>query len=92
MHRSGGFTGIQARRDLDTATMPPVQAARLRALIAALDLDALAARQLTGRPMPDGFTYRFTVERDGRRWQFTVREPDVSAPVQHLLDHLRAAS
>ncbi len=92
LHRTGGFTGIQARRDLDTATLPPDQAARLQDLIATLDLDTLARRELTGRPMPDGFTYQLVVEHSGRRWQFTVREPDVPAPVQRLLDHLHAAS
>lgn len=92
MHRTGGFTGVQAHRDLDTSTLPPDQAARLHVLIAALDLDALARRRLSGRPMPDGFTYQFTVERNERRWQFTVREPHIPPPVQRLLDHLHAAS
>jgi hypothetical protein len=106
LHRSGGFAGRELHISLDTEDLPATEAQRLDDAVATLDLDALASASphaggptsphaAAGRagPARDLMTYRLTVERDGRRWQFVLQEPDVPPSIRPLLQELvRAAS
>jgi hypothetical protein len=65
--RSGGFAGMTRRREIDTATLPPGEAARMERLARA------AEREPPGdaAPSPDAFEHAVTI--DGRR--YVVRDP-----------------
>lgn len=69
LDRSGGFANIRLHREVDTATLPPAEAAEIERLAAAA-LKSPAASD----PMPDAFTYVVTI--DGSRHVMT--EPSVA--------------
>ncbi|GAB2642024.1 protealysin inhibitor emfourin [Kribbella swartbergensis] len=82
--RSGGFAGLIAEGELDTASEP--DAAELEAAIRALDQDRLG----TGRPQPDRYVYRLEV-RDAPNadaTHLTVAEQDLDRTTAWLLDRV----
>jgi len=79
MDRSGGFANIRLHREVDTATLPPAEAAEIERLAAA----ALKS-PASSDPMPDAFTYVITI--DGARHVMT--EP--SGAWRKLIERLKA--
>ena len=64
MDRSGGFANIRLHREVDTATLPPAEAAEIERLAA-----AAIKSPASSDPMPDAFTYVITI--DGARCVMT---------------------
>lgn len=82
--RSGGFAGLIAERELDTATEP--DAARLEAAVHILD----SARLGSGQPQPDRYVYRLEV-RDTPQAEpthLTVAEQDLDPTTAWLVDRV----
>jgi hypothetical protein len=82
--RSGGFAGLKAHGELDTAGHP--DADRLEAALRALD----PARLGSGRPQPDRYVYRVEV-RDAAgddATHLTVAEQDLDETTAWLLDRV----
>ncbi len=57
LDRSGGFANIRLHREVDTAALPPAEAAEIERLAAA----ALKS-PASSESMPDAFTYVITIE------------------------------
>jgi len=55
--RSGGYANIPLHREIDTATLPPAEAAEIERLVATARKDRPNAP-----PVADGFTYEITVD------------------------------
>jgi hypothetical protein len=92
MRRSGGFAGRTVDVRLDSAHMPPADAARLVHLVSAIDLSRLAG---ASPPLPAGadlMRYDLMIERGGQRWQGTVSDPSVPAELRPLLQFLIGAA
>jgi hypothetical protein len=88
LRRTGGFTGRPVHVRVDTATMPPADAARLVQLVASADLSRLDGAK-PGLPAgADLMSYDLMVERGGRRWQGTVADPSIPAGLRPLLQFL----
>jgi hypothetical protein len=91
MRRSGGFTGRSMRVRLDTAQMPPAEAARLRELLSTVDLSRLAPGA-TPAAGADLMRYDLMVEHSGGRWEGTVADPTIPAELRPLLQFLTASA
>jgi hypothetical protein len=91
MKRSGGFTGRPVHVRLDTAQMPPPEAARLRQLLSTVDLSRLgpAATPTAGA---DLMRYDLVVEHGGDRWEGTVADPTIRPEIRPLLQVLIASA
>ena len=88
LRRSGGFAGRPLHVRLDSATMPPADAARLVQLVSAVDLSRLDGAR-PGLPAgADLMSYDLRIERGGRRWQGTVADPSIPADLRPLLQFL----
>jgi hypothetical protein len=88
LRRSGGFTGRPVHVRLDSATMPPADAARLVQLVSAIDLSRLGASH-PGLPAgADLMSYDLMIERGRQRWQGTVTDPMIPADLRPLLQFL----
>jgi hypothetical protein len=98
MRRSGGFTGRTSRVELDTAHMPPAEAARLIQLVTTVDLSRLAASRrgtpLGGTPLggADLMRYDLVIENGVDRWEGTVADPSIPGELRPLLQFLTAAA
>jgi hypothetical protein len=70
LHSVGGFTGPAGAqtRNVDVDRLPAADAARVRALVQALDPAHLPATLLKARPQSWDFTY--TLQIDGREVRF----------------------
>src|SRR5262245_49696139 len=92
LRRSGGFTGRSVHVQLDSASLPPADAARLVQLVSSIDLAGLPA----GRPgLPAGadlMSYDLTIERGTHRWHGTVADPSVPAQLRPLLQFMTSAA
>ncbi|MEU4238583.1 protealysin inhibitor emfourin [Actinoplanes sp. NPDC026619] len=90
LRRSGGFAGLSVHKVLDSAQMPPAEAASLVRIVGALDFGALRS---TG-PVhgADLMHYALTIERGEARWQGAVSDPSIPAALQPLLDFLNGHS
>lgn len=94
--RTGGFTAIPFRANLDTDSMPPDQAREVEDLVRQADFFNLPASIESGGPAgtpgADRFQYKISVESQGRT--HTVRTTEVSAPEEllPLIDYLEAAA
>jgi len=88
LRRAGGFTGRPVHVRLDSATMPPADAARLVQLVSAIDLSRLDGAR-PGLPAgADLMSYDLTIERGGKRWHGTVADPSIPADLRPLLQFL----
>ena len=92
MRRSGGFTGRTVHVRLDSEQLPPADAAQLIQLVAALDLDGLAAGGPPSTAGADLMRYDLTIERGGHRWQGTVADPAIPGRLRPLLQFLSSAA
>lgn len=91
MRRSGGFTGRSMHVRLDTAQMPPAEAARLQQLLSTVDLSRLGP----GSPSTAGadlMRYDLVVEHSGDRWEGTVADPTIPAELRPLLQFLTTSA
>jgi emfourin len=88
LRRSGGFTGRTVHVQVDSAQMPPADAARLVQLVTAIDLSGLDAPRPGPPAGADLMRYDLTIERGGRRWQGTVSDPTIPAQLRPLLQFL----
>jgi emfourin len=82
--RSGGFAGLTAAGELDTAAQPDGE--RLEQIARGLD----GAQLGSGRPQPDRYVYRLQVHAtaDTGPTEFTVAEQDLDADTAWLLDRV----
>jgi hypothetical protein len=87
LRRSGGFTGRPVHVRLDSAQMPPADAARLAQLVSAADLPGLKARP-PSTAGADLMHYDLTIERGGERWHGSVSDPNIPAGLRPLLQFL----
>ena len=95
MRRSGGFAGRTTQVRLDTADMPPAQAARLIQLVATVDLSRLAgahATPATAGAGADLMRYDLVIENGADRWAGTVSDPSIPNELRPLLQFLTAAA
>ena len=92
MRRSGGFAGRTVDVRLDSAQMPPAEAAQLVQLVSAIDLSRLGAGRPPTPAGADLMRYDLMIERGGHRWQGTVSDPAVPAALRPLLQFLNAAA
>jgi hypothetical protein len=69
LHSVGGFTGPAGAqtRSVDVDRLPAADAARVRALVQALDVAHLPATLLKARPQSWDFTYTLTIEDGAER-------------------------
>jgi hypothetical protein len=88
LRRSGGFTGRTMHVRLDSAQMPPADAAELVHLVTAIDLAGLDRPRPGPHAGADLMRYDLTIERGGRRWQGTVSDPAIPAQLRPLLQFL----
>lgn len=87
LRRSGGFAGRPLHVRVDTADMPPADAARLVQLVASTDLSVLRDEP-AGTAGADLMSYELTVERGGHRWHGTVGDPNIPPSLRPLLQFL----
>ena len=82
--RSGGFAGLMASGELDTAAEPDSE--RLEQVARGLD----RARLGSGRPQPDRYVYRLQVHDKGAAEpaELTVAEQDLDEDTAWLLDRV----
>ncbi|HEU4945744.1 MAG TPA: protealysin inhibitor emfourin [Kribbella sp.] len=82
--RSGGFAGLVARGELDTAAEP--DGGRLEETVRRLD----PARLGSGRPQPDRYLYRLEVRDapDAEPTELMLAEQDLDQDAAWLLDRV----
>lgn len=85
--RTGGVAGIRLHCSVDSETLSPRDAARLRRLLASADLPSSCAKR-RGNPVPDSFQYTVATEEGGEATTYRFGD-DVPENVQALLDWLR---
>jgi hypothetical protein len=96
VERDGGFAyipGLSAARVVDTASLPPDQAADLEE--AARRTDFAAAASVAVAPAPgsaDLRTVTVTIDGDGPSRRITVTEPIGDAALRSLVDRVLAAA
>jgi hypothetical protein len=89
--RSGGFAGISLNTTVDTANLPPTDAAQLRQLVEVADFFHLPAR-MASPAQPDRFQYQLTVEDGDRHHTAILDESAVPGTLRPLLDWLLNAA
>jgi emfourin len=85
--REGGFTGVGLTADVDSRSLSPEYAERLRRLIEAADFFNLPARSKS-QPGADRFQYRLAVELGGHRKVVQIGDGSVPESLQPLIDFL----
>jgi len=86
--RTGGVAGIRLTVTLDTETLPPAEADRLRRLVAAARLFDQPASRPSPAPETDRFQYQVTVEDGSRIKKVEMDESSVPGTFRPLLDYL----
>jgi hypothetical protein len=92
MRRSGGFTGRTTKVHLDTAQMPPADAARLIQLVTTVDLSRLTTARGTPAAGADLMRYDLVIENGVDRWEGTVSDPSIPNELRPLLRFLTSAA
>ncbi len=88
LERTGGFAGRRVEVSLDSSSLPPTQAKRLRTLIARSHFFDLPIRLTSISDTPDRFHYRITVEEDDKSHTVEAAEAEVPGQMRPLLDWL----
>ena len=85
--RTGGFAGIASPPvEVDTASIPKVDAQRVEALVAGAKFFELPETLQTAKPQPDRFQFSLKVtHEDGRKHAITCDEEAASEPLRQLL-------
>lgn len=93
VQRTGGFANRVLRADLDSATLPPEQAAELTRLTGRVDFAGLAERAAAqgGGRGADRFQYDVSVEQGELRHHLQLAEGAVPEELTALLDHVLAS-
>ena len=91
LHCVGGFTGPAGAqtRSVDVGSLPAADAARVRALVQALDPAQLPATLLKARPQPWDFTYTLSID-DGTPRQVRFHLDAAPAPLRELVEIVEA--
>jgi hypothetical protein len=89
LKRSGGFAGVSMQTTVDTATLPPAEAAQLQNLVAAADFFRLP-ETIASRGQPDRFQYQLAIEENGRQHTVTVGESAMPGPLNPLIEWMMA--
>jgi hypothetical protein len=76
---------------VDTATLPPQEAARVEALVAAADFFNIPTSAPPVGPGADRFSYEVTVHADGQQHTVEATEGAMSAPLQQLIEYVLSA-
>lgn len=76
--RSGGFAGMLVRTNIDTGSLPPEEANKLKKMVAEAGFFDLPAQLSSPTPGADQFQYKVTIEEGDRR--HTVETDDQAAP------------
>lgn len=84
MVRTGGIAGLKLVGSLDTAELPPEQAARVEAALGELDWNVPPAPPA----WPDSMQYALTVTTGGRRRSVVLDESRLPAALRPLVDAL----
>lgn len=92
MRRSGGFAGRTSTVRLDTATMPPAEAARLIQLVTTVDLSRLPSARSAPHAGADLMRYDLVIENGVDRWEGTVSDPSIPSQLRPLLQFLTATA
>jgi emfourin len=92
MRRSGGFAGRTTKVHLDTADMPPAEAARLIQLVTTVDLSRLNVARGAPSAGADLMRYDLVIENGVDRWEGTVSDPSIPNELRPLLQFLTAAA
>jgi hypothetical protein len=90
LHTVGGFTGPAGAqtRTVDLDELPAADAARLRALVASIDFDALPASITKPRPQSWDLMQTLEVDDDGRVRKLRFHNEAAPAPLSALADRL----
>jgi hypothetical protein len=86
----GSFPGLSAPRTIDVDTLSEEDRGRLTHLVDDARFFALPSRIPAQRGAADYHTYQITIEDGTRRHRVVVSDPVVPAPLQKLIDALRA--
>lgn len=86
--RSGGFAGMRLRGTIDSDTLPPEEARKLREMVDAAGFFDLPPSITTEKPGPDRFQYKLTIETESRRHTVFVEEEVASKELRALLSYV----
>lgn len=89
LERSGGFTGIPQKKNLDVSALPESEASELNQLVDSSGFFNLPAI-IPSTPLPDRFSYKITINREGNQHSVSVAETNVPEALKPLLDWLIA--
>ena len=82
--RSGGFTGLTMRTEVDTSELRPEDAAVFERLVESLE--GVGASPPAGKP--DRFQYELTVTRGKKSRRFQLAEQDLTPQARELVSLL----
>jgi hypothetical protein len=85
----GSFPGLRRPVTVDSARLPPAQAARLCALVDAADFFDVRV-PAPAVPAPDARTYTVEIEEGPRRRTLSLTEPIADAALRDLVDQILA--
>jgi hypothetical protein len=86
--RTGGFAGIKIKTSLDSSTLPPREARRLQRLLKQSGFFNLPPVLESGEPGADRFSYKVTIETEGRKHTVEAAEAAVPGTMRPFLDFL----
>jgi hypothetical protein len=86
IRRLGGLAGVTLQAQLDTAELPPGQAAEVEQAIR-----ALAGKAPAGPPHPDGFRYEITPLEGAERAAVLVDQGEVPPAIKVLIEAVAEA-
>jgi len=86
----GFFPGLAAPRTIDVDTLAEEDRSRLQQLVDDARFFTLPSRIPAPRGASDYHTYDITIEDGARRHRVAVYDPVAPAPLQKLIDALRA--
>jgi hypothetical protein len=89
VQRTGGVAGtVTMRAEADTDQLPEQEAAELMALADKVRAASHAPRPAGAGPKYDQMEYSFTIEREGRREQVTLKEIQLTPEIRAVADRL----
>lgn len=86
--RTGGLTGLRRAADVDTETLEPSRAARMRRLVEVASLEGIVPASEKRARGPDRFRYTLTIEEGGREHTVEFVEEEVPESVHRLVEAL----
>lgn len=91
LERTGGFTGISKKINVDTTKLPQPEAEKLCQLVAAANLFQLPQQIISSHRQSDRFQYQMTVEDNGQQHTVIVSEAGLSNSLKTLIEWLNQA-